>query len=260
MSDTSLPPNSAPEPADHTPTGSPIYHYDDVTPPPFELAMGNGEAIAAISDHIERHVGPISGVFHEMISDHVHIDVHIVAPSADFPFYTLVTSGMSDRPMHLPAEATPEDELPSYLELCILLPSTWPMPAPGEPLGEAFEDENNYWPIRWLKILARFPHEYHTWLGYGHSIPNGEEAAPFADHTGLGCMLLLPALSLPEEFQELVISPDKTIHFLNLWPLYQSEMELKLEAGTDALLDRLEAYGITDVLDPDRSNTVPESA
>ncbi|MDO7875591.1 hypothetical protein Q5H93_12680 [Hymenobacter sp. ASUV-10] len=84
MSDPILPFDSAPEPAERTPAGDPIYHYEDAAP--FELAGGDDENIAAISDHIERHVGPISGVFHELLSDQVHIDVHIVAPSADFPF------------------------------------------------------------------------------------------------------------------------------------------------------------------------------
>ena len=29
-----------------------------------------------------------------------------------------------------------------------------------------------FWPIQMLKFLARFPHEYKTWLGWGHTIPN----------------------------------------------------------------------------------------
>ncbi|RZL08607.1 MAG: suppressor of fused domain protein [Hymenobacter sp.] len=256
MPDTPQHPGSAPEPTESTPASSPVYRYEDVVPAPFELASGDGAAIEAISAHIEQHIGAIGSVLHELLSDQVHIDVHIVAPSADYPFYTLVTSGMSDRPMHLPAGTTPADDLPAYLELCILLPSTWPLPAPGEPMGKAFEDESAYWPIRWLKLLARFPHEYHTWLGYGHTLPNGKDAAPFADATGFGCMLLLPAISLPEEFRELRISPEKTVHFLNLYPLYREEMELKLQAGTDALLDRFEEYNISDVVDVSRPNTV----
>ncbi|MFQ8729788.1 MAG: suppressor of fused domain protein [Enterocloster bolteae] len=26
---------------------------------------------------------------------------------------------------------------------------------------------SEYWPIRLIKYLARFPHEYSTWLGWG---------------------------------------------------------------------------------------------
>lgn len=237
-----------------TPSGAPIYRYEGVEPAPFELADGDETTITAISSHIERHLGPVSGVYHEILSDKVHLDVHIVPPSADFPFYTLVTSGMSDRPMAVPPGA-PADEAPPYAELCILLPSTWNIPQDSAKVAEAFQDENVYWPIRWLKMLARLPHEYGTWLGFGHTIPNGEDAAPFSDETELGCMLLLTALSLPEEFQTLTISPEKTVQFYTLYPIYREEMNLKMEQGADALIDRFEEYNIGDVLDLTRPNT-----
>jgi len=239
-----------PEPDQHpeqSESGAPIYRYEDVEPAEFSLATGDDEAIAAISRHIEQHVGPISGVFHELISDQVHIDVHFVPPTADFPFNVLVTSGMSDRPMTVPAGA--EDV--RYAELCVLLPSTWPLGA----VGQGTPRDEDYWPIEWLKYLARFPHEYHTWLGAGHTIPNGESAEPFAANTKLGCMLVLPAISLPEAFGELQVSAEKTIHFYCLYPLYKEEMDLKMRQGFEAVLDKFEEHGITDVIDPDRPNT-----
>ncbi|RZK86606.1 MAG: suppressor of fused domain protein, partial [Hymenobacter sp.] len=94
-----------------------------------------------------------------------------------------------------------------------------------------------------------------TWLGFGHTIPNGEDAEPFADDTELGCMLLLTALSLPEEFQTLVVSPEKTVQFYTLYPIYREEMELKMAQGADALIDRFEVYDTGDVLDLTRPNT-----
>ena len=253
MSDTPTSPASpGQDEPELSPSGAPIYRYED--PAPFELAGGDEVTIEAVSDHIERHLGPISSVYHELLSDKVHIDVHIVRPSVDFPFYTLVTSGMSDRSMTVPPDAS-VDDAPPYAELCILLPSTWNIPEASADASGAFEDENVYWPIRWLKMLARFPHEYSTWLGFGHTIPNGANAEPFADNTELGCMLLLTALSLPEEFQTLVISPEKTVHFYTLYPIYHEEMDLKMEQGVDALIDRFEVYDTGDVLDLTRPNT-----
>jgi hypothetical protein len=255
MSDSPIPsPTSGQDEPERTPSGAPIYRYEDIEPTPFELASGDDVTITAIANHIEHHLGPVSGVYHEIISDKVHLDVHVVPPSADFPFYTLVTSGMSDRPMAVPPEAN-ADEAPPFAELCILLPSTWNIPADPTQVATAFEDENIYWPIRWLKMLARLPHEYGTWLGFGHTIPNGEDAEPFADNTELGCMLLLTALSLPEEFQTLEISPDKTVQFYTLYPIYREEMELKMKQGVDALIDRFEVYDINDVLNLARPNT-----
>jgi hypothetical protein len=255
MSDTPTSPASpSQDEPEFSPSGAPIYRYENAEPAPFELADADSPATAAISEHIERHLGPVSGVYHELLSDKVHLDVHVVPPSADFPFYTLVTSGMSDRPMAVPPEASP-DEAPPFAELCILLPSTWDIPADPADIVTTFADENVYWPIRWLKILARFPHQYSTWLGFGHTFPNGENAEPFADTTELGCMLLLTALSLPEEFQTLVISPEKTVHFYTLYPLYREEMVLKTRHGVDTLIDRFEDYNIGDVLDLTRPNT-----
>ena len=253
MSDTPLSPAGPDQDEPElSPSGAPIYRHDE--PAPFELASGDDTTIAAVAEHIERHLGPVSGVYHELVSDKVHLDVYVVPPSADFPFYTLVTSGMSDRPMTVPPGA-PADEAPPYAELCILLPSTWGIPADAADIATAFEDEKVYWPIRWLKMLARLPHEYGTWLGFGHTVPNGEDAEPFADDTELGCMLVLTALSLPEEFQTLVVSPEKTVQFYTLYPIYREEMELKMAQGVDALIDRFEVYDTGDVLDLTRPNT-----
>jgi hypothetical protein len=91
-----------------------------VEPAEFQLALGDEQAIEAISAHIKQHIGTISGVFHEIISDKVHLDVHCVLPGADFPFHVLVTLGMSDLPMTVPAGA----EGARYAQLCVLLPSS----------------------------------------------------------------------------------------------------------------------------------------
>ena len=103
---------------DVSPGGSPILVHSrqkDFTPPQGE------EHIEAIGAHIERHLGPVSGVFHEIISDLVHIDVHVVPANEQFPYLRLVTSGMSDLPMTVPAEV--DADVPRYMELMVTLPA-----------------------------------------------------------------------------------------------------------------------------------------
>ncbi len=243
---------------EYSESGDPIYNYENLTPKEYTPALGDGENIEAISEHIEKHVGKVELVFHEIISDLVHIDVHWVKPSEDFPFHKLITSGMSDMPMHAPEGM----EAFKYAELCILLPADWQLEGvekenETELLNDEnnLEDENYYWPIRWLKIIARFPHEYDTWVWDGHSIPNGENAEPFADNTKLGCMILLPSVSLPESFFTLKINEEKTIHFFCLLPIYKEEMEFKLKKGVDALLEKMDEHKIIDVVQVDRKNT-----
>lgn len=226
---------------DVSPGGSPILVHNrekDFTP-----AQGESH-IEAISAHIERHLGPISGVFHEIISDLVHIDVHVVPASEPFPYLRLVTSGMSDLPMTLP-EGAPGS---AHMELMVTLPADWPIS------DDAFEDERNYWPVRLLKTLARLPHEYDTWLGFGHTIPNGHPAEPYAPGVGFDGAIVLPPVTAPEGFGTLQLDDARTIEFMCIVPLYPEEMDLKLKKDAEALLDRFDAKNIQDVIVPGRVN------
>lgn len=228
---------------DVSPGGSPIMVHSrekDFTPPQGE------EHIEAIGAHIERHLGPVSGVFHEIISDLVHIDVHVVPATEQFPYLRLVTSGMSDLPMTVPDEV--DADVPRYMELMVTLPADWPISQ------DAFEDERNYWPVRLLKGLARLPHEYDTWLGFGHTIPNGHPSEPYAPGVGFDGAIVLPPVTTPEDFAELALEDGKVITFMTIIPLYPEEMDLKLKKGAEALLDRFDAKNIQDVIEPGRTN------
>jgi len=222
-------------------SGSPIYQHGEALPwatPP------GAEYIAQISAHIEKHLGPVETVFHELVSDKVHIDVHFVNPTADFPYVRLVTSGMSDLPMR-----TPEDErIPKYAELAITLPPDWKL------AQSDMQDECWYWPIRLLKVLARLPHEYETWLGWGHTVPNGDPPLPYANNTKLCGALVVPSVTVPEGFHTLKIEGVKDISFFAVVPLYASEMNLKLRSGLDALLKRFDKHGVSDIVDLSRKD------
>ena len=55
-----------------------------------------------------------------------------------------------------------------------------------------------YWPIEWLKRIARYPHDNETWLGGPHTIiANDEPPEPFAPNTKMSCLMLL---ANPSEF------------------------------------------------------------
>jgi hypothetical protein len=210
----------------------------------FEFATGDDGNIRHISNHIEQHIGEIELVWHEVISDLVHVDVHWVKPTSTRPYHTLITSGMSDKPMTVPSGA----EEYRFGELVLSLPPDWQLSI------EAFQDERYYWPVRWLKILARFPHEYDTWLCFGHTVPNEDPPEPFAQSTKLCCNLILPALLTPKDFRSLRIGPEKTIHFYGVIPLYREEMQFKLDHGLDALLEKLDEGGVNELLDVRRAS------
>lgn len=206
------------------------------------LNSGNPEIVRAVDAHIERHVAPVVTVFHEIISPDLHIDVHCVPPAPDRPFHTLVTSGMSERPMQTGSESAGF----RFAELSMLLDPSWPLE------HSQFSDENVYWPIRLLKTVARFPFEAETWVGMGHSIAAANPPVPLAPATELSCAILLPPLSLGEGFMRMQRTDGAEIFFWSVVPLYTQELELKLEKGSDALMDAFDAAGVDDVVRQDR--------
>jgi len=222
-------------------SGAPIYRYkpreEGWVPPNMEDSN-----IEEIDRHIEKHIGKISMVFHEVISDLVHIDIHQIPPSDDRPYWTLVTSGMSDLPM-----TTPEGrEEFGRAELMLCLPKDWKMEQSD------WKDEAHYWPIRWLKICARFPHEYKTWLGWGHTLPNGDPPEVYATNTSFCTMMIGTPRTVSSEFWTLPIRTDKTIRFFGLYPLYRGEVDLKLRKGAEHLEELFDKNKITEIVHLDR--------
>lgn len=223
-------------------SGAPIHRHQRRKD--FGLSLGDDAAQEKILDHIGKHVGEPATVYHGIVSEYVHIDIHIVQPTKGKDYYTLITSGMSDQPMHAPRDA----KRFRYAELFLCLPASWSLSE------DAIQHEENYWPIRWLKILARFPHEYDTWLWASHTVPNGDPPEPFASNTKLCCAFLGHPISFDEDFFELKVNQKKTIYFLSFLPIYKEEMRFKLKHGYDPLLERLMENGVTELLDIRRKN------
>jgi glycerophosphoryl diester phosphodiesterase len=213
----------------------------------FEPTGGDAELVEAVDAHLARHVGEPEEVFHELVSDLVHLDVHRVPPSDERPWTTLITSGMAERPMTVPDGL--EDH--RFAELTLALPPDWPLSM------EAFGDETHYWPLRLLKSLARLPHEYETYLYWGHTVPNGEPPEPYASNTELSCALILPPVLEPEEFARFKTSDGRTVHVYAVVPIHADEMQLKLDKGADTLMTLFDEHDITELLDPRRASVAP---
>jgi hypothetical protein len=60
--------------------------------------------LETITKHVQRHFGTDAFVLHEHKSSTVHVDLHVVPPNHSRPYFTLLTSGMRDLDMHVPAE------------------------------------------------------------------------------------------------------------------------------------------------------------
>ena len=200
-----------------------------------------------ITAHVERHVGPVAHVIHETASQFVHVDILHVLPSAKRDFHVLVTSGMSDRAMNVPAG----HQDCRYAELYLCLPASWPLATKN------FSIERNYWPIRLLQTLGRFPHVFSASLWIYHSVPNFDPPQAYADGTSLCGAMLGPPISVPIDFASLKAPGSPAICFFSVLPLHQAEMDFKIQNGGEPLMANLFKQGvIADIVDPARKSVI----
>ena len=201
------------------------------------------EEMEAVEGHIEQYFGKFENVFHELVSPDIHVDICVVPPSEERDYCTLVTMGMGAHRMNVP------EELAEYklerAELAIALPADWKLDQ------ESMKDEKWYWPIRLLKSLARLPIASDTWLGFGHTMDNKEN---FAENTKL-CAAILTGPQSTEEGGEVCTLPGgEEVNFYQVIPLYEDELDYKLEHDVDALLNKMR--GISFVVNPTRQNAI----
>lgn len=210
-----------------------------------------GHRRTQITAHIERHLGPVTHVFRQAPGDasssatamDTNIAIHHVAATKTRPIQTLITSGMSDLPMPVPEGV----ESPRYLELMMTLPESWKLEA------EFTSQDEWFWPVHQLQSLAAYPRKFSTWLGWGHTVSNGDPPEPLGPNTKLCGAIIVPSLLVPRHFYELTIGA-QTIAFYSAVPLYKEELEMKSRDGMKPLVEKLADHGITDVIDPKRRN------
>lgn len=191
-----------------------------------------------VVSHFENYFGPAD----DIIKDGSDIFIHIVKPTAEHNYFTFFTSGMSLNPMYVPQNMDGYE----YAELMIHLPGDWPADEDGVEAD---------WPVSWLRTLAHMPEDEKTWLFYGHTVPNGDDAAPFAENTELGCMILGTTSLLESEeernrFAMLELDKDNVVYCFTLYAIYKPEMDYKLEHAAQDLFDLLASDGACEIIDP----------
>lgn len=192
----------------------------------FQPELYSPEELEIVENHIQQWFGKYDHVFHEIVSPDIHVDICVLNPVPERNYYVLITTGMGAHRMNVPAEL--KDRKLDRAEMIICLPPDWDLHNPNE---------GSYWPLRWLKILARLPGEQDTWLGWGHTVPNGE---PFAENTRLSGVMLLNPGAFPPEASVCRLSDGDEINFYQIIPLFDEEMEFKIKNGADALLERMD--------------------
>lgn len=230
-----------------TPGGSEIYRHA-ASDGGFTLPEITGRYADEVTAHFEAlFPGRKSRVIHEIVSDFVHIDVHVMWPTAEQSFFILFTTGMSDKPMtiprQVPAASRPDLEL---AELFLMLPGDWPLKENEAPTPEV------YWPINLMRSLARLPHQFQSWLGYGHTIPSSADYDAYAPGVPFTAAVLLGGGD--GRLGHLNVRDGRRLNLLCIIPAYKEEVEYKLKYGMAALSTRFQEHEVGPLLDVHRPN------
>lgn len=201
------------------------------------------EELEILENFIKDNYGDFDLVLHEKVSSGIHLDIAIVPPTEKHNYYKLVTMGMGSYLMNVP------ESLKSYnlerAELVLFLPSTWDINS---------AKEEDYWPIRYLKVLARLPIENHSWLGFGHTVSANNENTTYASNTNFCSIMLLTALNNQNSKLNLNLKNRGKINFYQLYPLYKEELEYKMNHDSIALLNLINDKDLSPVLNIKRKN------
>lgn len=183
-----------------------------------------------IQNHIERVFGSVAEVLQEPTCANIPVDLYVIAPTEQKNYYAIVTVGMGAHRMNVP------DELKIYqierAELVFYLPKDW----------KIHEQAPQWqWPLQELRRLARLPMEQKTWLGWGHTVPNGR---PFAVNTDLSSVILTRPAEIPEQGAVCDLQDGSEVNFYQVVPLYNEELEYKLEHDAESLLQKMQEQGV----------------
>lgn len=224
-------------PSERSPGGSEIYRHQDAAGAASPAAP-TAATIAALRAHLRARLGP-SRELPAPAGAPGSIQLEVFEPEDEAEPVTVVTLGASAVPMALP----PGVAQPARFELLLRLPRSWPLAQAATTL-----ERRDGWPLHWLRAMAQLPARFGSWLGPGHTVPNGDPPKPFAEGTELACFLLVPPACL-EEGDDVVATPDGPVLLLTALPIYAAELTLLLERGVADLIERLVAAGVDDVLE-----------
>ena len=139
------------------------------------------EEMDKVSEYIKQQYGEFDIVAHELVSPDIHCDIAIVPPTDDQPYYKLVTMGAGAFKMNVPEDL--KSDVYERAEYVVFLPADWNIKS---------DKEEDYWPIRMLKTVARLPVSMDDWLFYRHTVNLTDDESPVAENTGFNsCVLFI---------------------------------------------------------------------
>lgn len=197
-----------------------------------------------VSSYIEQQYGAYELVAHEMVSPDIHCDIVIVPPTKEQPYYKLITMGAGAYKMNIPKGLSGVCDRAEYV---VFLPKDWNLES---------DKEEDYWPIRMLKAIARLSLWADDWLYISHSVNLTEDGSPVAGNTKFNsCMLLASVGKDGQTVEPLKLGLfGKKVAFYQIYPLYQEELEYKMEHSFNELVDKIDDEDLFPVINIHRKN------
>lgn len=166
----------------------------------------------------------------------------LVDIDARTPVKVLMTNGLSNYTMPVS-----EKELGfEHNELFFCLPSYWELDERDNPRMN--------WVFEWIQRLTAYVQENNTWFGHGHTMPCGKEMRALSDTMKQNHFLLMRPLFLEDELCAMKLE-GKTVYFLAIVPVFESELNYKMGKGTKKFLEKFIRAGNTEKLDDFRVPT-----
>lgn len=174
------------------------------------------QEISDMKQFIESRFGEIEAIAHESQSDRLHIDMAIVRPTEDRPYYTVCTIGAGALRLNVPEELRLEWHEEEYAEYLIHLPANWNV------MGEGYDREENWWPLRLLKTVARLPLDAANFYADADDMIGWEADTSSADVRGTLLDCPLPDISTKTTH---TLPTGRTVKFLQIIPITHEEYD-----------------------------------
>ena len=175
----------------------------------------SAEETEEIQNFIEDQFGEIDCIAHEKDSAlGLHVDLAIIKPTEERPYYTVCTIGIGAYRMTMNDEDRVENHTPEYKEFVIHLPADWVVIP-----EEGYDKEENWWPIRLLKTVAVEPKlsnecfKFNEIVSYKRSDESQKSTSVYIDYP------------LPDPYYSTQVSTNtgRTVQFLQIIPLTDEE-------------------------------------
>ena len=165
------------------------------------------------------------------------ITVHVIRASGKQKHLTLFTTGLSSAKMNVPDGF----EKFALAELFIQLPGNWKFKS---------SDPRWSWPLKWLRRIAKYPHDNNVSLGGPVTIiANNVPPEPLGPNTKLTSLMLFAEKS----FQR---SDGEIVHLFRISPIHSDERELEMKKGAAALMRAFDRNNVPFVVDLQRPSVV----